>query len=314
MRTLPPEISPADLDRLRDEPDRWLPAVAAIARDLAPGAAVAPAGGGTSLVALVGDDLVLKVCPPRLHESAAFERAVLERLEGRLSVATPRVVAAGERDGWAYLLATRLRGTPLEDAWSGAGEPARRGLLRAIGALIAEVHAIAPGPLADLPPAWALLLDAQRAGAPGRHARTGLPAHLLAGLDAYLDAGDVFAWARAAPRVILTGEYTPENLLVRAGGGGGLALAGMFDFGDGLVGPAEYDLLGPSCFLGGGDPDRIAALFDGAGRPAPDARARGRLMRLLLPHRFSYLRAQVRIDGWERARDLDALAAIIWPS
>jgi hygromycin-B 7''-O-kinase len=49
------------------------------------------------------------------------------------------------------------------------------------------------------------------------------------------------------PDVILTGEYTPFNLLHQGGG-----LSALFDFGDGLVGPREYDWLGPMCFLAAG--------------------------------------------------------------
>ena len=37
------------------------------------------------------------------------------------------------------------------------------------------------------------------------------------------------------------------NLLYQAG------LSGMFDFGDGLVGPAAYDWLGPLSFLAAGE-------------------------------------------------------------
>ncbi|MBK9682361.1 MAG: phosphotransferase, partial [Betaproteobacteria bacterium] len=65
------------------------------------------------------------------------------------------------------------------------------------------------------------------------------------------------------PEVILTGEYTPFNLLYQGG-----KLSAMFDFGDGLVGPREYDWLGPMCFLAAGDASRLDAFFDGYhGRP-----------------------------------------------
>ena len=90
------------------------------------------------------------------------------------------------------------------------------------------------------------------------------------------------------PDVILTGEYTPFNLLHQGSG-----LSAMFDFGDGLVGPREYDWLGPLCFLAAGDAARIDALFDGYhGRPFDRGR-REALLRLVLLHRYSNLKAQI---------------------
>ncbi len=37
-------------------------------------------------------------------------------------------------------------------------------------------------------------------------------------------------------------------------------------------------------------------------------------MRLLLLHRYSHLQAQVAVAGWQQAANLEALAAMIWPS
>ena len=58
--------------------------------------------------------------------------------------------------------------------------------MHAVGALIAEVQAIAPGPLASLPPQWDAFLAAQIEGCRRRHERLGLPPHLLAQLEPYL--------------------------------------------------------------------------------------------------------------------------------
>jgi hygromycin-B 7''-O-kinase len=63
---------------------------------------------------------------------------------------------------------------------------------------------------------------------------------------------------------MLTGEYTPMNLLVSQGGHG-CHLSGMFDFGDGLIGPRESDWLGPLCFLAAGNAERCTAFAAGAG-------------------------------------------------
>lgn len=301
---LPAHPDPAAFDALHDEPARWRDAVAAIAARHA-AATVEPVAEGTALVAFVGGDRVLKVYPPFLRDHFDFEHAMLERLHGRLSLPTPRLLASGDENGWPWLLMTRLAGVPLDRMWPALDEPARRQVLRAIGRLAAEVHALPVGAVAALAPRWADFVAGQRARCADRQRRTGLPAHLLAQLDGFL-AGPL----PEGPDVLLTGEYTPFNLLHDGRAPG--ALAAMFDFGDGLVGPAAYDWLGPLCFLAAGDAARVDALFDGYG-VAFDRRRRDELLRLLLLHRYSHLPAQLALPGWQAAPDFETLAARLWP-
>jgi hygromycin-B 7''-O-kinase len=309
--TLPATIGVAEFDALHDDPARWRDDVAAIAARLSP-APVQPMTEGTALVALVGDGHVLKVYPPFLHDHFAFERAMLRHVEGRLPVPTPALLADGmdgEGGTWPWLWMTQLRGEPLTAAWPRLDETARAAVLRQIGATMAAVHALPVEPLRAWAPAWPDFLARQRAGCHGRQSRNGLPAHLLAQLDAFL-AGPLPV-APDEPDVPLTGEYTPMNLLHDPAHPG--RLSAMFDFGDGLVGPRAYDWLGPMCFLAGGDAARLDALFDGyAGRPF-DRTLREPLLRLLLLHRYSCLPAQIACPGWQQASDFPALAARVWP-
>lgn len=116
-------------------------------------------------------------------------------------------------------------------------------------------------------------------------------------------------------RVLLTGEYTPFNLLVERDAGG-WRLSGMIDFGDAMIGPRDYDFLGPSMFSCGGDPLLIAALFRGYfGKEQPMAHeTRMRLMALAVLHRYAHFEVQLRIPHWrERADSFKALAELVWP-
>ncbi|MBX3599747.1 MAG: aminoglycoside 3'-phosphotransferase/choline kinase family protein [Rubrivivax sp.] len=301
---LPANPDPAAFDALHDEPARWRGAVEAIAARHS-AAAVEPVAEGTALVAFVGSDLVLKVYPPFLSDHFAFEHAMLQRLHGRLPLPTPRVLARGEEHGWPWLLMTRLAGVPLDRVWPALDEAQRRAVLHRIGGLAAEVHALPVGEIAALAPRWPDFVSRQRLRCAARQQRTGLPAHLLAQLDGFLDGP-----LPAGPDVLLTGEYTPFNLLHDGRTDG--ALAGLFDFGDGLVGPAAYDWLGPLCFLAAGDAARVDALFDGYGVRFDRGR-RDELLRLLLLHRYSHLPAQLALPGWQDAPDFQTLAARLWP-
>src|SRR5262249_12073003 len=133
-------------------------------------------------------------------------------------------------------------------------------------------------------------------------------------LDRLLDAADPWL-ATLAPTAILTGEYTPFNLLVAATDSGA-RLTGMIDLGDAMIGPREYDLLGPSLFLAAGDNTLLRTLFTHARGPRwplePEVR-RG-LLALFALHRYSNPDAQLRLAGWrDRARTMDELSQMIWP-
>ena len=299
---MPSDPGVVDFDALQGDPPRWIGVVAALGARYSSAPAV-PAGEGTVLVALLGRELVLKLYPPHLRDHFEFERAMLGHLQGRLSLPTPHLVDSAEHAGWPYLVMTQLQGKPLVRVWPALEQRERCAVLRTIGHLAAEVHALPLGPMPALAPRWTDFLQDQRERCHARQQRTGLPAHLLAQLESLLQNP-----LPEGPDVILTGEYTPLNLMHQDSG-----LSAMFDFGDGLVGPREYDWLGPLCFLAAGDASRVDALFDGYhGRPFDRGR-RDTLLRLLLLHRYSNLRAQIAVPGWQAAPDFAALAALIWP-
>jgi len=82
-----------------------------------------------------------------------------------------------------------------------------------------------------------------------------------------------------------------------------------------VIGPPEYDFLGPSTFLCEGHPDLVRAWMRtyGLGTQVSDEQRR-RWMTLLLLHRYSHPHAQVRIPGWETCGSISELAEKISPS
>ncbi len=292
-------------DTLQAEPARWLPVVAALAAPYSRAPVTAP-DAGTVLVGLAGDDCVVKLYPPFLRDHFDYERTALQQVHGRLSLPTPRLLGSGEHQGWPWLVMARLPGNTLDGLWPRLEEPDRLALLRHIGRVAAELHALPVEPMRTVAPAWPAFLQRQRAGCAARQQRTGLPAQLLAQLDSFLTAGPV----PEGPDVMLTGEFTPFNLMVEMTAAGP-QLVGMIDFGDGLVGPREYDWLGPMCFFAAGHPARLDAFFEGYGIATPRER-REELLRLLLLHRYSCLRLQLKVPGWKDAADFAAVARLAW--
>jgi hygromycin-B 7''-O-kinase len=267
---------------------------------------------GTNLVVGLGDKLILKIFPPLLRAQFVSERGSLTQLAGRLLLPIPEIVAEGMRDGWPYLVITRLAGTLGSEAWPQLAEAQKERVLRQIGETIASVQQAPLGPLAQIQPRWDDFMRAQMQGCKARHTRLGLAPKFLAGLDDLLrDAAALIPMD--APPVILIGEYIPENFLL-ACDGDQWSLAGLFDFGDVLAGWRDYDLLGPSAFMAAGQPGRVRSLLEGFGYAKPDYALKRRLMALMLLHRASDLNSHICIERWqEKANDLVELQELIWP-
>jgi hygromycin-B 7''-O-kinase len=195
---------------------------------------------------------------------------------------------------------------------------------------MSALHALPAHQVAALRPValcggdWAAWLARQRLACLERQQRTGLPPHLLAQVDGFVQGPVPLPAPNAC--VLLTGEYTPMNLLISPHAPG--RLSGMFDFGDGLLGAPMMDWLGPLAFLAAGDGARVQALLegygpaaferaianlDGPGSGSPDGGWRLPALRLLLLHRYSNLRAQLALPGWQDSDTFEALASRLWP-
>ncbi|QQO14470.1 aminoglycoside 3'-phosphotransferase/choline kinase family protein [Bradyrhizobium diazoefficiens] len=296
----------------RNSSAQWLPVAIDIARShrLDVGSPHVFATG-TNLVVGLGEKLILKIFPRLLRAQFVSERGSLTQLAGRLPLPIPEIVAEGERDGWPYLIITRLAGTLGSEVWPHLPEDQKERVLRQIGKTIAAVQRAPLGPLAEIEPRWDAFMRQQMQGCRARHTRLGLAPKFLAGLDDLLrDAAELIPMD--APPVILIGEYIPENFLL-ACHDDQWSLGGLFDFGDVRAGWRDYDLLGPGAFMAAGRPGRVRSLLEGFGYAKPDYTLKRRLMALMLLHHASDLDSHICIEGWqERADDLVELQDLIW--
>lgn len=314
MDGLPDDLDDGGFELWRATPELWAPVVREIARraDIHV-TTLSPFRTGTNLVVDLNGSAVLKLFPPIYAAMFASERATLRQLDGHLSIPIPRILAEGQESGWSWLIMTKLAGTVGSEVWPALPEDDRLHILHAIGRTIAEVQTIPPGDLAVMEPVWPVFIARQTEQCIARHRSQGLADHLLKDLpDLLANAPNVLP--ELVNPVILTGEWIPENLLL-AQTAEGWRLAAVFDFGDVLTGPGEYDLLGPSAFMCAGMPDRVRSLLEGY-RITPgqyDAAMRRRLFTLQILHGASDLR-NIAIPGWEEAvGGLDDLQNLIWP-
>jgi hygromycin-B 7''-O-kinase len=315
MHSLPRLSNFQEFQAWRADASQCLPAALDIARSHGLAFAIAHLfSAGTNLVVGLGDHLILKIFPPMHRGQFISEQTALTQLGGKLAVSIPEIVLQGERDGWPYLVITRLAGVLGTEVWPALPEDQKERLLVQIGETIAQVQRVPIGALSRIEPGWQAFISGQIRGCRARHRRLGLPQKFLDGLDDFLEGASSLI-PPDAPVVILTGEYIPENFMLSREGGS-WRLSGLIDFGDVMTGWREYDLLGPSSFMTAGMPRRVRSLFEGFGYSNADIdpALKRRLMTLALLHRASDFNRQICIEDWQgKAADLFALQELLWP-
>lgn len=265
---------------------------------------------GAALVAAVSNDVVIKILQPPYRNEWDAEQWALSRmplLPDGLGIEIPRLLAAQVDDsGWSYLIMSRVPGIQMDQAWPSISQENRITLMHEIGKLMAFVHqnSVIENQLEN----WNAFLKEQKEKCQARHQGLNMPSWFVEGIPSYLCDFSVTEFRL----VLLTGEYTPFNLLVTEIDGR-WKLTGMIDFADAFAGAAEYDLIGPGVFLGAGEPALIASLLRGYGL-VMNPELRKRLMSLHLLHRFSHFPRQVALKDWQsKATTLDELAKVLWP-
>ncbi|WP_437852341.1 phosphotransferase family protein [Sorangium sp. So ce363] len=306
---------PGGFDRIRADLPAFLPAIRAVCErhGLSSGGLSAFAHG-TNVVVSNDAGQIIKLFPPFLRHQFEAERLSLARFHGNVPVATPELLWQAELEGWPYLVISRLPGRTLEEAWPAMSGAERAEALARIGEIMRAAHALPTSGLESIDLGWAAFLERQIAECESRHRRMGLPERLVSQIPAYLESARALLPTSVVP-VLLTGEYTPENLLVTRAGGR-WTVTGVIDFADACLGAPEYDLLGPCLFLSAGSADLQRAFLGAYGYPPADlgpALSR-KLMALALLHRYSNLRFQLRLEGWEsQVSSLPELEQTIWP-
>jgi hygromycin-B 7''-O-kinase len=266
---------------------------------------------GSLPVYALSDAQVLKLYPPHERDHADVEARVLRVVEDRLPIATPRVLAVGEQDGWPYLLMSRLPGRRLVEAWSTLDVRDRNRVADETGAALAALHGLDIAPVAALAPDWNAFAAAQRRSAVDRQRERRLAPHWLALIEPFLET-----WMPPPParRVLLHTEVMREHLMVEADAGGGASLSGLFDFEPAMVGDPDYEFASFGLFVSCGDARLMRRALLAYGRRADelDDALACRLMAHALLHRYSNLRWYLERVPVPGATTLEELAHAWW--
>ncbi|BEL08039.1 aminoglycoside 3'-phosphotransferase/choline kinase family protein [Actinoplanes sichuanensis] len=242
-----------------------------------------------SLPVYAAGELVLKLFPQVYRSEFPVETGVLRAIHGQLPIATPRVTAAGERDGWGFVLMERMPGTPLTGVWDRIAPGDRDRLADELGTAVAALHALAPPEIDDWwPDDWDGFVAGQRAGCVDRQRSRGLSE---AWLDRIPEALDVDLTDRR--RVLLHTEIMRDHLLVAPGADGRWRFSGLIDFEPAMRGAPEYEFVGVGCFVAEGDRRFLGRFLRAYRHPVDDGFPR-RMVAWSLLHYFSNLPAWMK--------------------
>ena len=273
-----------------------------IRRELALGEKVSRFASGSLPVFEVGES-VIKLFPSRQRSHFETEKAALARIDGKLSIPTPRLRAAGEHGDWLYVVMTRLRGQSLAEAWPLLSREDRRRLVHDVGTGLAELHATSTDDLPALAIDWPKFVRKQRESCRAHQAAKGLDSLWLAQVDDYLER-----WCPRDEdrRGLLHTEVMREHLLVDELDGR-WQLSGLVDFEPGVIGATEDEITSVALFVAGAEPGLFRAALDGYGIKGDEALPM-RLMVYALLHRYSNLRWYLERVPSGRNTTLESLA------
>ncbi len=244
---------------------------------------------GSQPVFATEDRRMIKIFSPQDRKEAENEAFFLERLYRRLPIATPRLDAFDDWEGYPYIIMEQLEGTPLNREWNTLADEEKRQIVRQLGETARALHSL-PVALFDAAPfQWDAFIEHQRAALLENHQRFGLAPEWLSQLTDYMDAYplDLHNVKQMAP---LHTEFMLEHLFVKQEGTE-LIISGLIDFEPSMVGQREYDLCAVGIFITQGSSKlfREFLLSYGYADSELTDELRRRIMMWLLLHRYSNL-------------------------
>jgi hygromycin-B 7''-O-kinase len=262
-------------------------------------------------VVLFGDDrYILKIYRPGKR---GFEREsfALERLAGELTVPIPDILAAGELDGYHYLITTAIAGRIItRPEWLALGPDVQIHLVSQLANFLRELHAI---PIDAMEFDWAGFVANNAAAAVERQRRERGNPEWIESLPAFIERNLPLVQT-APPHVFLHGDVHFGNLRFNEKNGR-LKISGVFDFADSLLGSREYDFIAPGVLMFQGQGDLQREFFRRYGYPDADINEemRRRMMMLTILYEFSSLRRYAERLSREAVHlSLDKLGKAIW--
>ncbi|MEE6449974.1 aminoglycoside 3'-phosphotransferase/choline kinase family protein [Gottfriedia acidiceleris] len=201
---------------------------------------------GGNIVFSIDGEIVIKLYPSYVNDEFIKEKQVLEFLNRRtLSVDVPKLISTGQFEGWSYLVMSELNGTLLIDIFDELSLDEKKQIAFDLGKIIREIHDATISTKRDDYGQWKQFITNQLEQVENHHKNNGMNLELYTQLTSYVEDKTLQGNEKI---VLLTGEYTPFNLIMNKVEGM-WKFTGLIDFADCFEGNSKYDLLGPIAFM-----------------------------------------------------------------
>lgn len=274
---LPTIASEHDYSKVYADTSVWLPAAKVIgARHGLAASELRRATLGTNVVFRT-ETRILKLFCGLWYDDFRSEYAALSHVQG---LPVPEIIAAGELEGWPYLVMSIVPGVPALEVWGSLDLKIQTSIMRELGQLLRQLHGHPP--VAELATDWSAFLRERIARSDAHHRadepwRTWIRERVTG-----------FAEPSFEP-VLLNADITEDHLLLSERGGS-WGISGLIDFGDARMGHAYYDFVAPLAFYTFGQPSLSHSLVESYGLQLT-AEVMGRLTTYCLLHEFGRIEA-----------------------
>lgn len=265
---------------------------------------------GESVVLLVNDGYILKIYKPSKN---GFERekAAIEFIDGRTRFKIPEIVAAGEVEGYRYLLFTKIGGDLMTRAdWLRVGQKTQCRFVEGLAGGLKELHSLdAKG----LPFDWLGFVKHQAEHTLERQRSDGGNPEWLESLPGFIEENIHLLPDEFNP-AFMHGDVHFGNIRI-TNNDGVPKIAGLFDFADSLTGFHEYEFIAVGVLMiqGQGELQREFFLGYGYKDHEIDETLRRRMMLLTIFYEWSSLRRYAeRLRPEAINYTLDELERAIW--
>ncbi|MEK7485468.1 MAG: aminoglycoside phosphotransferase family protein [Planctomycetota bacterium] len=267
---------------------------------------------GSLVVYALGKDYAIKLYPPCFQQDYEKESLVLNYLQGRLSLPTPKIYYSGELECWKYLIMSQIQGSDWNFFWKDWGLSQKIAMSEQLGAEIASMHRLPIHSLGELKMDWNQFVKTQKENAKNRQRSLGLSEVWLEQIDPFLNQVNL-KLDQKVPLVLLHTELMRDHVFAQKDEQS-FRLSGLIDFEPSMLGAAEYEFSSVGLFISSGQAEVLRGFCRGYGYAdhSLDESLQYRFLAYTLLHRYSHFPWYLSFMPTLPQQKLEILAKMWW--
>lgn len=256
-----PLIKDADEFQKIFKENHWLKAISFLIQKHQLTGEVHRASLGSHIVYRVGNYWI-KLMAPIFSRDMDYEISGLSAVNGRLPVATPRVLATGILEGWKYVILSHVEGQAVRFIWNDLKPNEKKKVTQEMAEITNCISKCPANETIQKRFVWNEFIQNQYLNVKAKQSKDELPEAWLIQLESFLSSFDQNDFKCSKP-VFLHSDLTFDHFLVTRNEE--VKISGVIDLADCQIGHPEYELIAPAVFILKGDRSLLREYFLGYG-------------------------------------------------